>query len=193
MQGVVGRPGGIDNEEYNKLHTVIASDFRKFTIKLATGATITEKAGGSNVFGSYNRPFEASTLKAGIIQPAGTNLTAVNRTAGAQTIDGYNEFNAYTRDNPVQVTPEQRFYYSEPKQVASAVNEVLYNDTFHLRGEPSLKVTTNLTTTDTDLSPVLDLSRTNMWTERNLINNPHPNNPIFGGTAKTISLQWDIC
>jgi len=187
ISGVTGNPGGIANEEYNQLHTVVAADFRKFTIQLAQGATITEKAGGTEVFCSYNRPFESATLKTGIIQPAGTTLTANMRTVGAETIDGYNSAGAYDRDVPVQITPEQRFYFPEPKQVASAVNEVEYNDTFHLRGEPSLKVTANLTTTNTDLSPVLDLSRSNVWTERNLIDKPSPDNIIFGITPKTVT------
>ena len=139
---------------------MVAADFRKFTIQMNTPATITEKAGGLDVFCSYNRPFEAATLKTGIIQAPGTNLTALWRTSGAETIDGYNKDLAYTRDTPVQFTPEQRFYFPEPKQVASEINEVLYNDTFHLRGEPSLKVTANLSTTNEDLSPVIDLTRT---------------------------------
>ena len=88
ISGVVGNPGGIDNAEYNQLHTVVAADFRKFTIELSTPALITEKAGGQDVFCSYNRPFESATLKTGIIQAVGTNLTATMRTAQAVTIDG---------------------------------------------------------------------------------------------------------
>jgi hypothetical protein len=187
--GVTGNPGGIDNAILNSLHTVVASDFRKFTIEVSTPATITEKAGGNDVFCSYNRPFEAATLKTGIIQPAGTNLTATMRTVGAETPDGYGAETSYTRDTPVQITPENRFYFSEPKQVASAVNEVLYNDTFHLRGEPSLKVTANLTTQNVDLSPVIDLSRTGVWTERNLVDNPSTDNIIFGLTPKTVTFD----
>ena len=184
--GVVGDPGGIPNDEYNQLHTVIAADFRKFTIKLSIPATITEKAGGNDVFCSYNRPFETATLKTGIIQAPGTNLTATFRTAQAETIDKFNESLSYTRDTPILVTPEQRFYFSGPKQVASAINEVLYGDTFHLRAEPSLKVTANLTTTNPDLSPVIDLGRTAVHTEKNLIDNPYQTNIIYGLVPKTV-------
>ena len=187
--GVVGEPGGIPNASFNTLHEVVASDFRKFTIKVDTPATVTEKAGGTEVFCSYNRPFEASTFKSGIIQPVGTNMTATMRTVGAETIDGYGEATAYVRDTPIQITPEQRFYHPEPKQVASAVNEVQYNDTFHLRGEPSLKVTANLTTSNPDLSPVIDLGRTALYTERNLIDNPSTDNIIFGLTPKTVTFD----
>ena len=192
ITGVVGDPGGIPNNEWNTLHTVIASDFRKFTIEMKTPATITEKAGGLDVFCSYNRPFEAATLKTGIIQAPGTNLTATWRTSGAETIDGYNKDLAYTRDTPVQFTPEQRFYFPEPKQVASEINEVLYSDTFHLRGEPSLKVTPRLSTTNPDLSPVIDLTRTAVYTERNLIDNPSTDNIIFGLTPKTVTFSAAI-
>ena len=207
INGVTGDPGGLDNSYYNKLHTVIASDFRKFTIKLTTPALRTEKAGGTQVFCSYNRPFESATLKTGIIQTPDTKLVANVRTAGAATPTtplgsnsdvntglpvGYNEDNAYTRDTPVQVTPEQRFYFPEPKQVASSVNEALYSDTFHLRGESSLKVTANLTTSNPDVSPVIDLTRTNMWVEKNLVEKSSKDNIIYGLVPTTVAFSTEF-
>ena len=140
IKGVIGEPGGIPNDDFNQLHTVIAADFQKFTIAVNSPAVRSEKAGGDKVLCSYNRPYEAMTLKTGVIQSPGTNLTAVTRTAEAETPSGFNADNAYYRDEPVQIQPEQRFYYNGPKQVASAINEVEYGDTFHLRGEPSLLV-----------------------------------------------------
>ena len=68
----------------------------------------------------------------------------------------------------------------------SAINEVLYGDTFHLRGEPSLKVNALLTTDNPDLSPVIDLGRTAVHTEKNLIDRPNTDNIIFGLTPKTV-------
>ena len=54
LTGIIGDPGGIPNEEFNALHTVVDADLTSFTIKVSTEATVTEKAGGLFVFGSFN-------------------------------------------------------------------------------------------------------------------------------------------
>ena len=46
-----------------------------------------------------------------------------------------------------------------------------------------------MATTNPAVSPVLDLVRTQLTTIRNLIDNPKPNDDIYGGTITTVTLK----
>ena len=69
-----------------------------------------------------------------------------------------------TPETPRPVHSRQTFI-SQNVACLSEIDEVL-NDTFHLRGEPSLKVTANLSTTNEDLSPVIDLAERSLYREK---------------------------
>ena len=119
LTGVIGDPGGIPNEEFNALHTVVDADIRSFTIKVATEATVTEKAGGLFVFGSFNRPYEVLNMPSGIINHANTSLTVTTRTTQAAGVTLYNVANQYTLDNPIEIGPFLSKYYNGSKLVAN--------------------------------------------------------------------------
>ena len=58
--------GGINVDNINTLHQVIAADIDNFTIKVIQGATSSLKGGGKRVMGSYGRPYETINLYSGI-------------------------------------------------------------------------------------------------------------------------------
>ena len=192
LTGIIGDPGGIPNEEFNALHTVVDADITSFTIKVATEATVTEKAGGLFVFGSFNRPYEVLNMPSGIVNHANTSINVTTRTTQAAGVTLFNVANQYTLDNPIEIGPFLSKYYNGPKLVANYLNEIKYNDTFHLRGEKSLQINFTIRSSNPLLSPVVDVARTNATVVRNLIDNPKPESNYYGETTRTVTYSGII-
>ena len=179
ISGVVGNPGGIPNEKINGLHTVIDVALDEFTIDVGlTDAerenVVTAKVGGSEVYCSYNRPYETVNMTAGAMTFPTSTLIAMNRptehaglptvpvvvdtdTEYSVTLEGYNQKNSYKLEVPDDIPLMDTYYYPGAKQVAHPLNEALYSDDLHLRGQKSLETNVMMSTTDTRVSPVIDL------------------------------------
>ena len=91
--------------------------------------------------------------------------------------------------NPKKILLEDTYYYSEPMVIASSVNENYYNGSLYMNKNKSDRITVRMLTRSDKVSPVLDLDRTNAVVTRNVIDNPHPNDPIFGPATATITLN----
>lgn len=196
LEGVTGNPGNIPNEEYNNIHEVIHSDLDTFTILMPTAATRTEMAGGTLVRSTYNRPYETIHPYAGVNVHGTSVFYVTNRStrfAGSPlTSDPYTRYNEgekYTLDTPEAILFEDTYYYDEPMVIASAVNENYYNGSLYMNKNKSNRITVRMSTDNDKVSPVLDLDRTNAVVTRNVIDNPHPNDPIFGPSTATITLN----
>ena len=193
LENVIGNPGGITDDEYNNVHTVIDSSIHTFTIKMPSPATTSGRGGGNNIRSSFNRPFEVINVVAGAMAFGSTDAAVVNRSTECAGLSAYNQPYQYRLDTPVNINLMESFYYNGAKQVAHSLNEAKYSDSTHLQGRRSLETTITFSTFNSKVSPVIDIDRTNATVVRNLIDNPKPNDPIFGpaiGTA-TVSESFD--
>ena len=181
--------GGIPEAEFNGLHTVVDAGLNTFTIKLETDATSGTTGGGSVVEASYNLPYEVIDIVAGAQVFGSSQFAPVVRSTQAAGVTLYNQANQYTRDVAVSLDLMDSYYFNGAKQVANYLNEVKYSDVFHLAGEQSLTSQVVMSTVDPNVSPVLDLTRTNATVVRNLIDNPKPTDSNLGGTTTTITLN----
>ena len=168
--------GGINVDNINTLHQVIAADIDNFTIKLIQGATSSLKGGGKNVMGSYGRPYESINLYSGIQTFPSSSMFATNIATEAAGITLYNQDKQYTPSIVEDIPIMDTFYYDGAKQVGNYLNEAKYSQSDLLDGRRSLETNITFSSTDNKVSPVIDLQRTNMNVISNLVDRPEPNN-----------------
>jgi hypothetical protein len=180
--------GGIDPAELNTLHMVQSAAIDFYTVKVAgSGATSSVTGGGNNVKASYNMPFEVSDVIGGVQTFSETSFNAAARTTQAEAVTGFNAANRYTLDPENGIVIDQSYYYNGPKLVANYLNEVKNNNVLQLNGQKSYETIVRMVTFDSSVSPVLDISRTNLIAVRSLIDNPKADDPVFGPQVTTLT------
>ena len=124
--------------------------------------------GGTTVVVTQNRLFDVLNLNLQTMTLAGTNLTYTIRPTTGRSINGSEtEFSLTASANAIDVIANDNIYFTSPQMVASGVNE-----TREMAGQKSLFVDCVMTTTNTKLSPVIDLQRVSAYTIQNRLNNP---------------------
>ena len=98
--------------------------------------------------------------------------------------------NAYEVESQKGVPIDEDKYWRTPKQVANGLNEAYYEN--EMGGKKSLGLDIFLATSNSYVSPVVDLDRTNVTLTKNLIDNPKRDEERFGVNYKTITFEGDI-
>ena len=175
LEGVDGNPGGIPNDRFNTLHQVLTTDLLSLTFKVDTtdvASVRSIRSGGDSIFCSYNRAYETVNLYAGIMNFPTTDIICRNRTTQHAGVTLFNQDKEYTQGQLEQIPIMEDYYYNGPKQVAHYLNEIKNNESTKLNGRTSLETRFRMTTSSDKVSPVVDLSRTNLNIVRNLIDKP---------------------
>ena len=124
--------------------------------------------GGSAVTATQNRLFDVLNLNLSTMTVPGTSISYTVRPTTGRSINGSEtEFSLTSASNAIDVVANDNIYFTAPHMVASAINE-----TNEMTGNKSLFVTLSLTTTNTKVSPVIDLQRVSAFTIQNRLNDP---------------------
>ena len=148
------------------------SDTTRGTDRTGTGSLSqlffneTKSGGGRNGRSTYNVQFEMCIPNFTYITPTGTAIDGSIRTTSGTSVSG-NEPSFFDKGfSPITLKREN--YFDSPRIVASKINENTYLD--DLPGNKSLTVNINMTTSDSRLSPIIDLDRTTMTYVTNRVN-----------------------
>lgn len=131
----------------------------------------TKSTGGSNIKATENIQYEIITPNIETITPVGTNINASVRTVTGTSIDGSeisfvdNGFEPINLNNPN--------YLNSPRIIASRVNET--NSLPNLPANRSFTLSLGLNSTNSLLSPVVDLHRVGVIFTTNRVNQPITN------------------
>jgi len=99
---------------------------------------------------------------------SGTNLSySMRPTTGKSISGGQSEFNLTSAASSENVIAGDNIYFTAPQMVASSINE-----TNEMGGSKSLFVNCVMQTSNTKLSPVIDLQRCSAFTVQNRLNQP---------------------
>ena len=113
-----------------------------------------------------NRAFDVAQLQVGTLTLPATNLSATLKTTTGKSVHGTET--PFTLDTTASNTVLQdNIYFTSPRLVASSINE-----TNEMSGSKSLVVNISMSSTNANLSPVIDLKRTNVFVINNRLNNP---------------------
>ena len=129
-------------------------------------ANQTKSAGGYNIKASQNMPFEIITPMVENVTVNGTSLTGQVRTTTSQSLSG-NEI-AFVDAGFEPVVLNESNYLSSPRMICSKVNE---NSKLNsISGNKSMNLRLFLNTTNSAVSPVIDLERVNAILTSNRVN-----------------------
>ena len=118
----------------------------------------TKNAGGSNVYATQNIAFEIVKPILELMDLTGTNLTAKIRTISGTSADGLEE--SYIDQGFETINIKENTYLSSPRIIASKINED--SKLINLPGNKTFTFNLNLSTSNENLSPVIDLDRVGM-------------------------------
>jgi hypothetical protein len=174
---VAGTYNGIVHTAINGTYTSISNiTLDSYDITTAGTATSTGDIGGATITATQNRLFDLSCLNISTLTVSDTQILYSMRTTSGKSIHGTeSQFSLSSPSNQIQVTVGDNIYFTSPQMVASSINE-----TNEMSGSKSLFVNLTMTTTNTKLSPVLDVKRMSMVAVQNRLNNPtSANTPNF--------------
>jgi hypothetical protein len=173
ISGVGSAINGIPASELNGNKVISNVDIDSYTINVTTTPTSTGFGGGSSVRATRNIQFDVCQPN---IQTQSFSDTSVNfsmRTTSGQSVDSTSQV-PYVLDDVegYAVVANDTNYFSTPRMVASEINEQVSA----LSSAKSLTVRALISSTNSALSPVIDLDRTSLITISNKINNPTESN-----------------
>ena len=124
--------------------------------------------GGTAVTATQNRLYDVVNLSLQTMTVPGTNISYTMRPTSGRSISGTeSEFSLTSTSSAVNVIANDNIYFTAPRMVASSINE-----TNEMAGSKSLFVNCAMTTSNTKLSPVIDLQRVSAFTIQNRLNQP---------------------
>jgi hypothetical protein len=126
------------------------------------------KVGGSNGKSTYNVPFEIAIPNISNITPSGTTIKSTIRTVSGTSIGGSEV--SFVDQGYKDVSNNSYVYFDSPRVIASKINEE--NNLFDIPNNKSVSLNVYLSTNDSRISPVIDLSKMSLTTISNKINNP---------------------
>ena len=166
IAGITANVGGIAFAQFNANHVISQVEQDQYAITLASAATTTTNGGGTAVTATENKHIDIlyPTMQE-VILP-GTSIAYAIRTTTGKSLAGTEN----TYQKPTTYTPviaNQAYYPENPQMVASAINE-----TTSMAGAKSFDLRATLASTNSFLSPMIDLERTSIHTIANRIDNP---------------------
>jgi hypothetical protein len=178
IAGITADIGGIAFTQFNANHVIDDVEMDQYSITVASNATSTTNGGGTGVTASENKHIDI--LYPNIQQLIFPN-TAIGygiKTTSSKSLAGSE--NTYQKDTSyVSVIANENFYPTNPKMVASAINE-----TTSMAAAKSLDLRATIVSTSTYLSPMIDLDRTSVFTVANRIDNPQISSGTDSGKNK---------
>jgi hypothetical protein len=170
---------GIQGSVINGTHDVGNVTEDSYTITLSGDpATSTGSVGSTDVVATQDRAFESVMPKIGMLNFPDTTSTHSIKTTSTQSVHG-SETPYVTDSSFTSIVPNDNFYFTSAKAVLSTINE-----TTHLSSTKSLFYNITLNTTNANVSPVIDLSRTSLYAIHNRLDSPTSGNTT-GFVAET--------
>ena len=164
-----GNYNGIAHSDINGTYTTIKNiTLDSYDLVTSGTATATGDIGGATVTASQNIPFNLLQLQIGHVAHPLTSITPSLRTTTGKSVHGSET--PFVRDGTADrrsVVLGDNIYWTEPRLIASRVNEL--NE---MAGQKSIIVNLTITTSNPNLSPVIDLKRCNAFAIANRLNNP---------------------
>ena len=143
--------------------------------------------GGSSARATTNKLYQVATPQLGMLVFPSSTVSHNIKTAYGKPIDS-SVTNDYTIAPTVNISPNDNYYFEESRIIASGVNEVYRNQASLLNGNKSVTYTISMSTSQDNLSPVLDVNRCNLITAANRMDNPTGDEDRFGAISQTLTV-----
>jgi hypothetical protein len=180
-----GTYNGIAHSDINGTYTSISNiTLDSYDITTSGTATATGDIGGSSVTATQNRLFDVLQLQIGHVVHPDTAISSTIRTTTGKSVHGSET--AFTLDAATAANNTvlgDNIYFTVPRMVASGINE-----TNEMSGSKSFVANLTLSSSNANLSPVIDLQRVNVFAISNRLNNPTVSSTdTFTGDGSTVA------
>ena len=170
-----GTHNGLAHSSINGTYTTISNitlDSYDIQIPGSTNANTSGDIGSNAVYATQNRLYDVMNLNLSTMSVPGTAISYKLRPTTGQSIHGSeSEFSTVSVANSGSVIANDNIYCTSPKMVASQINE-----TNEMNGLKSLYVNVEMSSSNTKLSPLIDLQRFSAYTIQNRLNSPTTGN-----------------
>ena len=169
-----GTLNGIPSSEINATHNSISNiTLDSYDITVSSNATASGDIGGTDIRSTENRLMDVMNVNIQTLTVPDTSISYSLRTTSGKSIHStsQSEFSLTTAANAVAISVGDNIYFNAPQMVASGVNE-----TEEMAGSKSLFINASLSTTNTKLSPVIDVQRISGIAVQNRLNSPTSGN-----------------
>ena len=163
------------NGTYNSISNITLDSY-EIESPSSTNATATGDIGGTAITATQNRAYDLLNLSIQTMTLPETGISYKLRPTTGKSVHGSEtEFTRTSSANEFSVIANDNIYFTSPQYVCSRVNELQ-----ELNGALSLITQLSLTSSNTKLSPVVDLARISAVTVQNRLNSPtSSNHPDF--------------
>ena len=180
-----GTYNGISADQINGTYTSISnvtldsydlnpSNNTNYSGSIAT-PTASGDIGGTAVTATQNRLYDLVNLSLQTMTVPGTTIGYNMRpTTGKSISGGESEFSLTGTSSAINVIANDNIYFTSPRMVASQINE-----TNEMSGNKSLFVNCVMSTSNTKVSPVIDLQRCSAFVVQNRLNQPSASDVNF--------------
>src|SRR5210317_1446625 len=164
-----GTYNGIAHSDINGTYTSISNiTLDSYDVTTSGTATATGDVGGSTVTATQNRLFDVLQPQIGHVVHPATTLTSTLRTTSGRSVHGSETaFTLQVASAAENIVLGDHYYFDNPRMVASEINQ-----SDEMSGSKSIVMNLTMSSTNANLSPVIDLKRINAFAISNRLNNP---------------------
>ena len=180
-----GTYNGIAHSDINGTYTSISNiTLDSYDLTTSGTATATGDVGGSSVTATQNRLFDVLQLQIGNVTHPQTSINATLRTTSGKSVHGTESpFSLEGSTSAKNVVLGDNIYFTNPRMVASSINE-----TNEMASSKSMFVNLTISSSNANVSPVIDLKRVNAFAISNRLNQPVVSNTdTFTGDGSTVA------
>ena len=161
ISGVVGNIGGLVPGVFNATHTITKVDGFGYTFNQAANAVTTASGGGTAILANENAMFDVLYPYVQTLSPENTSLQFKGQFHSGKSFAG--DETPYLED-PIQseLSNKEENYFARPKVIANSAKETSLSTS-------TAKVRVTMTTSNSFVSPVLDLQRASLALVNNRI------------------------
>lgn len=184
---------GMPVSALNGLHRISNVGIDNYTIFITDAAFGTAQiqgsgsGGGKFVRATTNKLYQIIQPQIGVLEFPSSNTSYSIVTAKGKAVDSTTT-DEYSLQPAESIINGDNYYFNSTRVIASQPNEVLRSLPTQLNGGKSIKYQINLQTTKDNVSPILDLQRTNVITVSNRVDNPTGNEGRFGALSQTLTV-----
>jgi hypothetical protein len=180
-----GTYNGIAHSDINGTYTSISNiTLDSYDVTTSGTATATGDVGGSTVTATQNRLFDVLQPQIGHVVHPATTLTSTLRTTSGRSVHGSETaFTLQVASAAESIVLGDNYYFDNPRMVASDINQ---SDV--MSSAKSFVMNLTMSSTNANLSPVIDLKRINAFAISNRLNNPTVSfTDTFTGDGSTVA------
>ena len=171
ISGVSGAQNGIPASELEGTHTIGNVTHDTYTITVSsTDATADGRCGGSGVRITENRHMDVMYPVISNITVPGTSVRYFAKTVSNKSING-SETGGIMDTARFEILPNRTFTFADPRAIYSDVNGALLSGSNRFGTNKTFQIEVELSSTQSHLSPVIDMNRTSVHTIQNRIGN----------------------